>query len=490
MLGFLLACASVPTPGDSDGSQGDSGPPESWDVVVVGTGPAGIAAAWAASEAGAESVLMLDRAQEPATGLTYAGLAYGAVTRWQAEAGVADSIELAALEWEQTTGASAESGGARQFIEESAAVLEWLETHHVPLRGPVSSGDGSVPRLHELAFEPGDDRFALVMDGFEGEVRVDAEVVAPLVDEGRVVGVRWVDTITGIEAEIGARSVVLASGGFLRDLDAVGAVRPDLVEREPVFETNLNSVGSTLPFLEQVGAGREQPEQIGTYFHSVADPRLAGGSEALIVVNAASFVLVGSDGRRFTADSGLAEFDVVAAAPPGPIWLIAAGGMAEDVRLSPPAYNWASISVPEAYTPAEVQAWGSADIVMADSLAALAVDTGLGDTLVTEVELFNDLANAGTTDVYGRELHPSDALNGPPWLALRLRPGLAKNFGGVATDLDGRVLDADGEPVPGLYAAGEVAGMVTGGGSGTGFSGSGGACFAGGRRAGTRAVTD
>lgn len=502
MLAWLLACASTPDPGgepvdtappdsaDTDDTGDSALPAESVGVVVVGSGPAGLAAAWGAVEAGEASVLVLERAHVPATGLIYTGLLYGAATRWHTEAGVSDSVELAAADWEAFTGASAAPGtGARQFIEESAEVLEWLMLHHIPLGGLVSSSEGSVPRLVDVDFEDTDDRLALFMTDFPGELRADAEVTAPLIEDGRVVGVRWTDTLTGAEAEVRADAVVLAAGGFLRDLDAVGELRPDLVARGPVFETNLNSVGSTLPFLAQAGAGWEQPEQIGTYFHSVLDPRLPG-AEALIVSSGGGFVLLGSDGRRFVADDALAAFDVLAAAPEGDVWLVTGGQRAEELRLGPPGYNWAVANVPEAYTVAEVQAWGSTDVLSEDTLDGLATATGLGPALVDEIVTFNERAAGGGVDPFGRDLGLEDIVSGPPWVALRLRPGLAKNFGGVATDLDGRVLDADGVVIPGLYAAGEVAGMVTGGGSGTGFSGSGGACYAGGRRAGRTAVED
>ena len=50
-----------------------------------------------------------------------------------------------------------------------------------------------------------------------------------------------------------------------------------------------------------------------------------------------------------------------------------------------------------------------------------------------------------------------------PLVALRLRVLTRKTLGGVQTDLDSRALDAGGTPVPGLYAAGEVAGFGGGG---------------------------
>jgi predicted oxidoreductase len=50
-----------------------------------------------------------------------------------------------------------------------------------------------------------------------------------------------------------------------------------------------------------------------------------------------------------------------------------------------------------------------------------------------------------------------------PLVAVRLRIVTRKTLGGIQTDLDGRALGADGAPVPGLYAAGEVAGFGGGG---------------------------
>jgi predicted oxidoreductase len=50
-----------------------------------------------------------------------------------------------------------------------------------------------------------------------------------------------------------------------------------------------------------------------------------------------------------------------------------------------------------------------------------------------------------------------------PLIAIRLRVLTRKTLGGLETDLSGRVLRPDGEPLPGLYAAGEVAGFGGGG---------------------------
>jgi predicted oxidoreductase len=59
-----------------------------------------------------------------------------------------------------------------------------------------------------------------------------------------------------------------------------------------------------------------------------------------------------------------------------------------------------------------------------------------------------------------------DPANGP-LIAVKLNILTRKTLGGLHTNLDGQVLDASGEPIPGLYAAGEVAGFGGGGYHGT-----------------------
>jgi hypothetical protein len=77
-----------------------------------------------------------------------------------------------------------------------------------------------------------------------------------------------------------------------------------------------------------------------------------------------------------------------------------------------------------------------------------------------------------------------------PLIAVRLNILTRKTLGGLQTDLDSRVLGADGSPVPGLYAAGEVAGFGGGGVHGYGaLEGTFlGGCIFSGRAAGRAAV--
>ena len=81
-------------------------------------------------------------------------------------------------------------------------------------------------------------------------------------------------------------------------------------------------------------------------------------------------------------------------------------------------------------------------------------------------------------------------LEGQELVVMELRPGSAKSFGGAWLDDRARVLDVDGQPIPGLYAAGEAAGMLGTPAVGEGFEGSVMGCYLTGRVAGVQAAAE
>lgn len=81
------------------------------------------------------------------------------------------------------------------------------------------------------------------------------------------------------------------------------------------------------------------------------------------------------------------------------------------------------------------------------------------DNLTETVNKNNELALKGEADEWGRDKLPYiDSKNGV-W-AVRVDPNVYLTTGGLDIDLDARVLKADGTPIPGLYAAGDVCGSI------------------------------
>ncbi|SDN27065.1 hypothetical protein SAMN04487981_104275 [Streptomyces sp. cf386] len=75
----------------------------------------------------------------------------------------------------------------------------------------------------------------------------------------------------------------------------------------------------------------------------------------------------------------------------------------------------------------------------------------------------NALAYPGDTLSRTAAIHKILDTSAGPLIAVRLNILTRKTLGGLQTDLSGRVLNASGTPIPGLYAAGEVAGFGGGG---------------------------
>ncbi len=345
---LLLACDPEPAAVRSDSSEVPSDSSEAVDsaetasveetvdVVVVGTGPAGVAAALAAEDEGA-TVVMFERATEPGQGLRLAGTATAVDTPWQRELGIEDSVELASSEWFGITGEPGDLPGVMAYLEQSSNTLVWLEQHGFSIGAPKGLTDeGSVPRAHVIMWAPELPPFTAIMSGRAAEVRVGVEVTGPLMKDGLVTGVTWRDLLTGQVGATGAGAVVLATGGFLRDLDAVSAVRPELAAADPVFESSPTATGNGLPFLAAIGAARYKPEQIAAYLHSIQDPLREEG-EALSLFGITRFILVGADGLRFMESAGLSAFEPALEAPDGGAWLIG-GGRGASVRRLPAAW--------------------------------------------------------------------------------------------------------------------------------------------------------
>ena len=104
-------------------------------------------------------------------------------------------------------------------------------------------------------------------------------------------------------------------------------------------------------------------------------------------------------------------------------------------------------------------------------------------------DTLEEVADALGIDAAGLSQTVADTdLQAAPYTALRIAPALSKAFGGISVDLDGAVM-ADGVPLPGVYAAGELTGMAGGSLVGNlGFTGSLSAVLLSGRVAGRSAT--
>lgn len=95
---------------------------------------------------------------------------------------------------------------------------------------------------------------------------------------------------------------------------------------------------------------------------------------------------------------------------------------------------------------------------MANSIEELAALIEIDPaTLKATVDRYNELCAAGKDEDFGKSATKMIPLTGPTYAAIKLNPAVTVTYGGLVTDTASRVLNAEGSPISGLYAAGEVA---------------------------------
>lgn len=472
------------------GDTGDSADPppeldETTDVVVIGAGVAGLTATADAAAAGADVVTFERDAGVGGAAMYAGGLMLFSGSSEQADAGVVDSAEVLAAEWPAFTGGDPTSPWFQLFATGNVPrVHDWLAelgvTWGIP-GGDASSGP--TPRVHQVN---GGGRAlveALLKATPPGVLRLSASVTGLVMHEGRAVGVRWTDAEG--EHSIGAGAIVVTTGGFLRDLDRVQAVFPELELTQATYASAPSADGNGLDMLEALGASTTNLQAIGFYAHgapSPLDPRREVGTPAI-----SGFPWVNIEAERFADETGTNSFIVGrtrAFQPGGLVWLVADAQFL-DVTL----FDLDGLG--GSYDITDLEAAGLA--TASDSLAGLAGELGVdAEALDATIASWNRVAAGTEVDAWRpatADLPPT--VQTAPFYALPVATSLAKNFGGVTVDLDGRVLDTAGQPIPGVFAAGELTGMCGGSIVGDyGFTGSLSCVVLGGRVAGEAAAVE
>ncbi|WP_394972640.1 FAD-dependent oxidoreductase [uncultured Croceitalea sp.] len=98
-------------------------------------------------------------------------------------------------------------------------------------------------------------------------------------------------------------------------------------------------------------------------------------------------------------------------------------------------------------------------LVMADSIEALAKKTGLpADNLKTTIEDYNTMVETKKDHDFGREFL-EDPIKEAPFYALKVHASVLVTFGGIKVNKELQILDAQSQPMEGLYGAGEFLGL-------------------------------
>ncbi|BAF88103.1 fumarate reductase [Azorhizobium caulinodans ORS 571] len=417
-------------------------------VVIIGAGAAGLVAALAAQEAGAE-VLVLERDPVPrgSTALS-AGLIPAAGTRWQTEAGIADSAAQFAADIMAKAHGEPDATLVARIAAEAGPAVEWLaDTHGLPFSviSDFSYPGHSARRMHGLPSRSGEELVDALRGAAEArgiEILCDARVTQLHADENdRLLGVT-LERPDGSTEEVALCQLVLACNGYGGNADLVRAHIPTLADA--LYFGHTGNQGDALLWGEALGAATRHLS--GHQGHgSVAYP-------AGILITWATIteggVQVNAEGRRFSNEMhGYSEQAAEVLRQPNRMaWTIF------DTRIAGIARQFEDFR--------QAEAIGA--IVTADTPQALAARTGLpADALISTLSDVERLKLDGATDTFGRAFRADQQLSAP-FHAVRVTGALFHTQGGLVVDEHARVLRPDGTSLPNLYASGGAACGVSG----------------------------
>lgn len=440
---------------------------DNWDVVVIGGGGAGLAAAVSAAEQGASVLLFESQTELGGSTQLSAGLFTAAGTSVQRGLGIEDTAEKFFQHYMDLNHWMLKPGLVRTFCENAGPTLEWLiglgveiparESANAHMPGLAQAGVEDVWRGHV----PKDQGYGLVqvLDKARRdrgvEVVMNTRVQSLLVEDGRVTGV------VADDIEVHASAVVIASGGFAQNKDLVDRLYP-FANRggDSLFVVAAEgSQGDHLAFGEQVDAsvtGEGWGLMLPTaYFQRYHHWQSGFPPKSRIYVN--------GDGRRFMdEDASYAVSTGIIDAQQGGAWVV----FDEKARVNLPVgyTDWAPERI--------LEEADSGRTLRADSLTELAGAMGVpADALEAAVARWNDQLPNGVDDDFlrhrtlankGSTANP-DPIGEGPFYAARLLPAeLVCTHAGVEIDSNASVLDRTGRPVDGLFAAGEAGAGILG----------------------------
>jgi len=424
------------------------------EVLVVGAGGAGLAAAVSAHQNGAK-VIVLEKMPKIGGNTIMSGSAYNCVDPSRQEAlGIEDSVEL---HYQQTFEGGDEAGNPemiRTFVENAYPALQWLESMGMEFKGRIFTVLGGLwPRAHKPVLPLGTGyigTYENYINEHSDDIQVilNADVFEIMMDGDRVIGVK----ADGKEKEIivhASKGVVLATGGFGANVEMRVAYNTIWSDLSTLKTTNHpGATGDGIELAKAVNANLVGMEYIQLL--PMGDPK-TGSLLGNIEQGVENRMFVNNEGNRFV-DEGQRR-DVMTAAlldqPDQHMWIVL------DKHSYPTGdtknnFNEAIDDLVEA---------GRA--FKADTLEELAAQIGVDPAnLVAAVDSFNKGVENGS-DEFGRTLF-DQKIDTPPYYAGARVPTVHHTMGGIEINPLTQVLDTEGNVIKGLYAAGEVTGGIHG----------------------------
>lgn len=414
------------------------------DVVIIGAGGAGMVAALEAKAAGKKAVIIEKMAMAGGNTIKATGGMNAAETSVQKALNVEDSV--------QTFIDDTMKGGyninnlelVTAMAERSAGAIDWLASIGAPLPELSTSGGATNKRAHRP--EGGSAVGSYLVEKLLASIEKNE---IPIYYNTKATELVLTDgAVTGVKAEgetanylFTGKAIIVATGGFGANEAMYTKYKPEL---KGFVTTNApGATGDGIAMAEAVGAQLVDIEQIQIHptVHQETSIMLTEG------LRGDGAILVNQSGERFINE--LKTRDVVSAAEiaqeGGYAYVLFDQGLCDRVKAA------------AGYVEQGLAAQG-------DTIEALAEAIKVPpEKLAATLASWNKAVADQKDEAFGRETGMEFDISKGPYYAVQIAPGVHHTMGGLKIDLETQVIGASGEPIPGLFAAGEVTGGIHGG---------------------------
>ncbi|AUI79304.1 MULTISPECIES: flavocytochrome c [Lactiplantibacillus] len=416
-----------------------------YDVVIIGSGGAGLTAAIQAHELGLKPVI-LEKMPKIGGNTTRASSGMNAAeTNVQLHHHIVDSFGDFYDETLKGGGNLNNQALLKFFTEHSALAIDWLADHGIELDDLTITGGMSVMRTHrpssmapiggflvtELLKQVAAAKLPLFTD-----IKVDQLVQT----DGKITGVKA--TTANGAVTINAGAVLLATGGFGANKALLGKYRDDLKNYQTTNQPG--ATGDGILLAEAVGAKVVDMDQVQVH------PTVQQDTDHAYLIGEAvrgeGAILVDQQGKRFVNELDTRKNVTAAIDQLGGTgaYLIFDRGIRDRVKA--------------------VEFYDHIGLVKTGAdLAALATEAGLdADTLTQTVADWNQAVANHADTAFKRTTGMDRDIAKGPFYAIHIAPAVHYTMGGVGINPATQVLDKQDQPINGLFAAGEVVGGLHG----------------------------
>lgn len=415
----------------------------SYDIVIVGGGGAGMAAAIQAHDKGANVAIFEKMPIAGGNTTKSSGGMNASETKFQKAQGITDTNDKFYEETLKGGGGTNDKELLRYFVDHSADAINWLDSIGITLSNVTFSGGMSVKRIHRPA--DGSAVGTYLVPRLEENVGkrnipffVNSDVKSIIEKDGKVAGVKV--NVDGKTKTVNAKAVIVTTGGFGANAKMVEKYRPDL---KGYVNTNSDgSQGEGIKMIQKLGGATVDLDQIQIH------PTVVQKNGMLVseAVRGEGAILINKNGKRFYNE--METRDKVSAAEmkqPGKFAYIVFDDALGD-RAKQIAFYKEQGFVVEGKTIAELA-------------KKLKIDPKTFEKTMSD---WNKVVETKKDTEFGRTTAMENKLEKAPYYAIKIAPGIHHTMGGVKINTLTQVLNKKSAPITGLYAAGEVTGGLHG----------------------------